>query len=94
MEINTRFWDSLQLAIDGGLEFPYLLYRIAREEKLQPPTLYKEGVRLRWLLGDLDRLYIVLKSPDYSLIDKFHQVLSFLNFLTRNTRYEVNRLGT
>ena len=91
--INPRFWDSLQLATDVGLELPYLLYRMTRGEKLQPPPPHKEGFRLRWLLGDLDRLYLVLKSPDYSLGEKFHQALSFLNFLPRNTRYEVNRFG-
>lgn len=92
MEINTRFWGSLQLSIDAGLEFPYLLYRMATGEKLTTPMPYREGVRLRWLLGDLDRLYIVLKSKDYSVVNKFRQMLTFLNFFTRNTHHEVNRL--
>lgn len=92
MEINTRFWGSLQLAIDSGLEFPYLLYRIASGEELHYPMPYKNGVRLRWLLGDLDRLYIVLKSADYTPSEKFYEILSFLNFFSRNTRHEVNRL--
>jgi len=91
MEINTRFWGSLQLAIDAGLEFPYMLYQMTIGEKLHPPP-YKQGIRLRWLLGDLDRLYIVLKSTDYSLDNKFQQALSFLNFFSTNTHYEINRL--
>ncbi|NNL85193.1 MAG: ATP-grasp domain-containing protein, partial [Myxococcales bacterium] len=36
MEINPRFWGSLQLAIDAGVDFPALLYRMALGEALGP----------------------------------------------------------
>ncbi|MCK7577967.1 MAG: ATP-grasp domain-containing protein [Chromatiales bacterium] len=36
MEINTRFWGSLQLAIDAGVDFPYWLIRFAMV-KFPPP---------------------------------------------------------
>src|ERR671923_161553 len=29
IEANARFWGSLQLAIDAGVDFPYLLYQVA-----------------------------------------------------------------
>ena len=29
MEVNARFWGSLQLAIDAGIDFPWLLYPLA-----------------------------------------------------------------
>ena len=32
MEINTRFWGSLQLAVDAGVDFPWLLYRMVSGE--------------------------------------------------------------
>ena len=54
MEINPRFWGSLALAIHAGVDFPHLLYRMARGERLQPVTCYRLGVQCRWLLpGDL-----------------------------------------
>jgi predicted ATP-grasp superfamily ATP-dependent carboligase len=56
MEINPRFWGSLQLAIDAGVDFPRLLCRQALGEALEPVLSYAEGVRSRWLLGDLDHL--------------------------------------
>ena len=66
MEINGRFWGSLQLAIDAGVDFPTLLVRMALGEKVAPVTSYREGIRSRWLLGDLDHLLWILRAPhDY-----------------------------
>ena len=62
MEINTRFWGSLQLAVDAGVDFPYLLYQLACGEKPETVTDYKTGIKLRWLLGDLDNLYLTLRD--------------------------------
>jgi predicted ATP-grasp superfamily ATP-dependent carboligase len=56
MEVNGRFWGSLQLAIDSGVDFPTLLVAAARGASGEPVTSYRTGVRSRWLLGDLDHL--------------------------------------
>ncbi len=54
LEVNPRFWGSLQLAIDAGVDFPYLLFRLATEGDIEPCNKYREGVLSRWLLpGDL-----------------------------------------
>jgi len=54
IEVNPRFWGSLNLAIESGVDFPYLLYRMARGERVEPVHEYREGVTGRWLLqGDL-----------------------------------------
>jgi len=54
LEVNPRFWGSLQLAIDAGVDFPYLLFRLATEGDIEPCNEYREGVLSRWLLpGDL-----------------------------------------
>jgi predicted ATP-grasp superfamily ATP-dependent carboligase len=67
MEINARFWGSLQLAIDAGVDFPYLLYQIATGAAFQPVMEYQVGVRTRWLLGDLDHLLIRLFKRNRAL---------------------------
>jgi len=92
MEVNTRFWGSLQLAIDAGVDFPALLVSNELGLGLKAPTTYKVGQRLRWLLGDLDSLYIYLKS-NYSKRQKLMRCLQFCipDFL--HTRHEINRLG-
>ena len=54
IEINGRFWGSLQLAIDSGVDFPALLVSALLGEDADSPPQARSGVRLRWLLGDLD----------------------------------------
>jgi len=58
MEINGRFWGSLQLAVTAGVDFPYLLYAYAMGLELPPQEDYNLGVKSRWELGDLDHLLI------------------------------------
>lgn len=54
MEVNPRFWGSLQLAIFSGVDFPYLILRMAKGEKFDPILRYPVGRRSRWLLfGDI-----------------------------------------
>jgi predicted ATP-grasp superfamily ATP-dependent carboligase len=90
MEVNPRFWGSLQLAIDSGIDFPWWLYLVSTGQKV-PEAVWKYR-RVRWLLGDLDRLYLVLKAPTttYSLSKKLLEVLLFFKPGLR-TRHEVNR---
>lgn len=63
MEVNARFWGSLQLAVDAGVDFPTLLVRSARGEAVEPIRGYRLGVRSRWLWGDVDHLIWMLKAP-------------------------------
>ncbi|MBI5267436.1 MAG: ATP-grasp domain-containing protein [candidate division Zixibacteria bacterium] len=59
MEVNGRFWGSLQLAIDVGVDFPYLLYRVKCALPVPEVTTYRTGVVSRWFLGDLDHLLAI-----------------------------------
>ena len=93
MEINTRFWGSLQLAVDAGVDFPWLLYQAAAGEQPKTVSHYKIGTRLRWILGDVDSLYLVLRDNDFSLKEKFAAIMQFLTPHPFKTRHEVNRLS-
>jgi predicted ATP-grasp superfamily ATP-dependent carboligase len=53
IEVNPRFWGSLALPIKAGVDFPYLLYRMAMDGDVEPVTSYREGVVVRWILGDI-----------------------------------------
>lgn len=93
MEVNTRFWGSLQLAIDAGVDFPRLLYQITCSEPISPVENYTVGTRLRWFLGDFDSLYLYLKSAAFTPSQKLKRALRFLTPDFRRTRHEVNRLS-
>ncbi len=91
MEVNTRFWGSLQLAIDAGVDFPAMLYRASRGEDLPQQSDYRIGRRLRWLLGDVDSLYLVLRDREFPLSFKLRRLLAFLTPHPFSTRHEVFR---
>ncbi len=62
LEVNPRFWGSLQLAIEAGVDFPYLLYKLAVDGDIEPVHDYQTGIMCRWLIpGDLLHF---LSNPD------------------------------
>lgn len=56
MEVNGRFWGSLQLAIDAGVDFPRLLMEAFSGRTPEPVMDYQTGVRSRWWWGEVDHL--------------------------------------
>jgi predicted ATP-grasp superfamily ATP-dependent carboligase len=99
MEVNGRFWGSLQLAIDSGVDFPWLLQQLVsgtRSPALDgaSPPEYVRGRRLRWLLGDVDNLLIQLRSRELSWHQKLSSTGRFLaTFGDPSCRQEVFRWG-
>jgi len=91
IEVNTRFWGSLQLAVDCGVDFPWMLYQIANNESVKMTESYKTGERLRWLLGDVDNLFLTLRDSRITTWKKMAAVLNFLSPSMHKTRHEVNR---
>ncbi len=53
IEINPRFWGSLALPYYSGIDFPYLYYQILKDGDVKPAFKYKEGVKVKWILGGL-----------------------------------------
>jgi len=51
IEINPRFWGSLALPYYAGMDFPWHYYRILRDGDIDSVIDYKEGVKVKWLLG-------------------------------------------
>jgi predicted ATP-grasp superfamily ATP-dependent carboligase len=84
MEINGRFWGSLQLAVDSGVDFPNLLIRAAFHGPFPPDNNYRTGVRTRWWWGDVDQLLARLRHSSEALAlppDAPTRVRSILDFL-------------
>jgi predicted ATP-grasp superfamily ATP-dependent carboligase len=82
MEVNPRFWGSLHLAVISGVDFPYLMLRIARGDPFDPVLNYTVGKRCRWLLfGDLLHF---LKNPY-----RFHLRPPFFHFFDPDMSYDI-----
>jgi predicted ATP-grasp superfamily ATP-dependent carboligase len=97
MEINARFWGSLQLAIDAGVNFPCIVADIAAGQSTTGPMDYRIGVRTRWLAGDFDALIMLLtRSRRRLALPSSHpgRLLTLARFLRlwgRDMHYEVER---
>jgi predicted ATP-grasp superfamily ATP-dependent carboligase len=77
MEINPRFWGSMQVAIDAGVDFPYLLVTMLRDGDIEKSRVYKTGIRCRYMFyNDLVRLITILHS-NYPAADKKRALQDF-----------------
>lgn len=66
MEINPRLWGSLQLPIMAGVDFPWLLYKLAVEGDTEPVSRYRTGVKCRCLIpGEV--LHFVTNPDRFSM---------------------------
>lgn len=98
MEINGRFWGSLQLAIDAGVDFPNLLVQLALGAHPVPVTTYKTGVRSRWEWGDFDHFLTTMLHSSASISTpalpeprRFAAIAEFIRGFDRKNRAEVFR---
>lgn len=95
MEINGRFWGSLELAVAAGIDFPYLLYRLMVDGDVSRAFNYKVGVKRRWLEGDLIHISNVLKNvgvhPGIEYPDRWRALLEFIK--PNNARYDCVDFG-
>jgi predicted ATP-grasp superfamily ATP-dependent carboligase len=62
MEVNPRLSASVELAVRAGVDFPMLLHGWATGRPLPRPHTYREGVRMRWLGGDIQWLRQTLEG--------------------------------
>jgi predicted ATP-grasp superfamily ATP-dependent carboligase len=95
MEVNGRFWGSLQLSIASGVDFPYLLYQLINNKQIKQVKHYNVGTKCRWLLpGDILHLISVLKSNktidlDLRKPNKLKTIKEFFRFFEKDLHYDV-----
>jgi predicted ATP-grasp superfamily ATP-dependent carboligase len=91
MEVNGRFWGSLQLAIDAGIDFPALLLRCVGGEMVPLCRDYRVGVRSRWFWGDVDHLYMRFRGDGARVGSRLEALRDFLRVSPGRDRSEVWR---
>jgi len=76
MEINPKFWGSLDLSIAAGIDFPVFLVNMALEGDITPIFQYDTEMKYRWPFPD-DTLHILAnpKSIMNVIMESFNKKL-------------------
>lgn len=91
MEINPRFWGSLQLAINAGVDFPYLLHTMLINGDVEKSLAYETGVRCRYVVyTEIKRLLTILRG-NYPASDKRKALLDFFKIHDKDSYYIFSR---
>lgn len=69
MEINPRFWGSLVLGIEAGVDFPYVYYQLSNNQKMGI-SHYNTDVKSSYLRGELQHLYSVALEDSKKHVSK------------------------
>ncbi len=57
MEINPKFWGSLELALAAGVDFPFALCQIGQGRDLTYSEKYERSLRFHWPLLELQHVW-------------------------------------
>jgi predicted ATP-grasp superfamily ATP-dependent carboligase len=75
LEVNGRFWNSLALAVNAGVDFPAMVAALAEHGDVPASAGYRIGTRCRWLLGDARHLIAVMRGRPRGFTGDFPQRL-------------------
>ena len=66
MEVNGRYWGTVSLPISVGIDFPLYDWQVAHGEQFDIPRTYAAGIKWRFTVGYLERLYGLLAAARHS----------------------------
>lgn len=73
IEINPRFWGTLELSMDAGIDFADLTVRMLEGEELEEHFDYSVGVRHRWAFSE------ELRSVSHDKKNRLARIKEYLN---------------
>lgn len=76
IEINARFTGGLATPIAAGFDIPWILYELATKNQYNDPIIIKDGIKTKWILGDV----ITLVDRLLSLNLKWSELKQIMNF--------------
>ena len=80
MEVNPRLWGSLYTSTVAGVDFPYLLYRLAMDGEVAPVTSYRTDMKARYFFT-LDMLCMLSHPRKRSIVRRW-----FADFVDPHTK--------
>ncbi len=85
MEINPKFWGTLELSIAAGINFPKLLCDLAIYDEIPKNIDYEQNYKYLWLVPSLMN-YV---SQGQSKIESIKNILKFVDGKTQtNIRWD------
>ena len=81
IEINPKFWGSLDLPVAAGVDFPWLAVCLALGHELPAMPEYEVGLRFQWIFDDL--LHLLARPSSVRLVAR--------DFATRSVRNDLDR---
>jgi len=67
IDVNPRFWGGLAQAVAAGVDFPYLVYRMAVDGDIKPVRDFRTEVVTRWLGGDVGTFLPLLRMVKHKM---------------------------
>lgn len=74
LEINPKFWGTSDLAIEAGINFPYLALKMLKKGDISPQLTYRVGLKYRWIFPE-EVLYILMSE---------HKLINALDLIKLN----------
>ncbi len=76
MEVNGRYWGTVALPIQAGVDFPFYQWQLAHAEALDVCTTYAVGTTWEWTAGTLKRQHGLLRSGAHGVSSRAqHDIL-------------------
>ena len=79
IEVNARFTGGIATPIAAGFDIPWVLYKLATENKYEGSINVKIGTKTKWILGDIITLVGRMLSLRFSA-KELRQVFRFKGF--------------
>jgi predicted ATP-grasp superfamily ATP-dependent carboligase len=76
IEINPKFWGSLELCLASGMNFPLHICQMATGEELNYSENYRQNLLFQWIISTNGELYRLVEKPS----DFFSVLSDFLKF--------------
>jgi predicted ATP-grasp superfamily ATP-dependent carboligase len=89
MEINARLAGTIENAVQSGVDFPLMIWRLATGLEVDPVQTHRSGVRTRWLQGDLQWLkenWSRVGRPDS--VPHFRSVFTIISEFAKSHHYD------
>jgi len=92
IEINPRVYGSVSLPIAAGVDYPWLLFRMAVGEEIKPDLSYRAGVRCRLLFPGCFRhlvrvMFGVQNRGGFDCPSRMSTLADFFKFYGRDLHY-------